>query len=163
MEEIFRSARSSYFLKFPTYLLLPLCLILFLSSCHSSRERPFGVARLGKIGLFLSDETYVEDKDLLVRKDSYGFSVMSTRCTFDQSKLVRTVPGEKAVFYSSENGSRYDYRGRVLSGPATKNLPYYKLYIGAGAHGGPIDTLYATVGESKPDNWRLVIPKKYLP
>lgn len=132
---------------------------LLLVSCRSSvLRRPYGDLRLGKVADLLAPDTFIEDDRLLVRHDAGGFSVMSTMCTYDLSPLtVKTTPQGK-IWASAYSTSTYSYEGKVLTGPAKGDLPYYELRFDAMLYGGPVDTLYASVGTEKPPEWRLSIP-----
>ena len=95
---------------------------------------------------------------MVVRHDEHGFSAMSTDCTHDLSPLTRKVTPGGEVWVSSYTASSYDSKGHVLSGPAKANLPYFKLKLDSGTYGGPLNTLYAEVGEERSEEWRLEVP-----
>lgn len=139
-------------------LLLVLVLCLLTACQPSKRERPYGHVRLGLVKELLASETYLPALHLLVRHDPAGFSVMSTECTLDLSALeVRTAPNGEKIWASPFSASTYSYDGKVLSGPATHDLPYYEAHIDAGAYNGPADTLYAIIGPEKARQWRLKV------
>jgi Rieske Fe-S protein len=121
-------------------------------------DRPYGYVRLGKISDLARAETYLEKDALLLRMDAGGFYIMSTECTYDLSNLKpeRQANGE-AVWVSSYTSSKYDSQGRVISGPARENLPYYLLEANNSVVGGPVDTLYARIGYKKSPDWRLKV------
>lgn len=137
--------------------------LLTLTACPESRERPFGVVRLGFLDEFLVPERLLEDFDLLIRYDQQGLSAMSTLCTYDSSQLVMSREGQAAEFYSTYTSSRYAYDGQVISGPARSALPYYELFIDQGRPRGPQDTLYARIGIHVSKDWRLKIPAELMP
>lgn len=135
--------------------LMLLVISLVLSGCHDQvRKRPIGWMRLGPLKDFLAEETYLSEQRLMVRRDSAGFSVMSTMCTYDLSALRRVVTGDTYIWTSTLTDSKYHADGTVLSGPATAALPYYELRIDALVHGGPVDTLYVQIGIEKDKSWR---------
>ena len=149
--------KHTYFSRI-AYVLLIAILSITLCSCTSPdvRKRAFGYFRLGNIKNFPVDSTTnLTDEGLLVRRDKSGISVMSTLCTHDLSSLM--FDGKR--FSSPNSRSTYDDFGRVLTGPATANLPYFKVVLDAALYGGPKDTLYARVGVEVPETWRLVIPE----
>jgi hypothetical protein len=143
--------------------LLPLFAVLLaltFTGCEPShRERPFGYLRLGPVGNFLKEETFLESDRLLVRHDAGGFSIMSTECTKDLSPLhLEQSPSGERIWKSKYTASSYSYDGKVLTGPAIKDLPYYDLRIDAKVYGGPKDTLYVEIGKERSKEWRLKVP-----
>ena len=136
-------------------LLAALCLVL--AACEVGvRKRAYGYMRVGKVeDLRAAPETYLPDKQLLLRYDAGGFSAMSTACTFDVSSLERVPSGDSYIFASSYTASRYDRAGKVLHGPAKADLPYYRLWLGRSEDNGPPDAIYVAIGEEVPPAWRL--------
>ncbi len=129
-------------------------LVLLVSACQPGRKRAYGYLRLGELAEQTAAERYMPEKNLMLRRDGAGFFVMSTLCTYDLSPLVRLPDGSFASEYSK---SRYDGEGRVSSGPAKANLPYYELVLAPGVYGGVPDTLYVKIGEEVPREWRLKV------
>jgi hypothetical protein len=76
-------------------------------------------------------------------------------CTSDLSTLELVRQDGEEFWYSRFSQSRYSLDGRVLSGPAKADLPFYELVLDAALFGGPVDTLYARIGNEKPRDWRL--------
>lgn len=113
--------------------------------------------RLGEVSGFLVNEKYLPDLRVLVRKDARGLYAMSTECTHDLSALRLVERDGRRVFVSDYSTSTYDWNGKVLSGPAKGDLPYYYLRVDSGVYGGPKDTLYVDVGDERPATWRLWI------
>ncbi|PID91010.1 MAG: hypothetical protein CSA96_10540 [Bacteroidetes bacterium] len=66
---------------------------------------------------------YVEKGDLFVYRDHEGVRAVSARCTH----LGCIVQQEGDGFACPCHGSFYDLNGRVLSGPAPRNLPWYRV------------------------------------
>jgi nitrite reductase/ring-hydroxylating ferredoxin subunit len=147
----------SYILVSSRLIILLLFLILSSSCRAKSLNRPPGYFNLGKVSELLSPETNIEKDKLLLRRDERGFYVMSTMCTYDLTYLERKNVDGKDLLVSTYTDSKYDLRGKVISGPSTVNLPYYELKLDAGVYGGPKDTLYAYVGKEVSPDWRLEV------
>lgn len=134
-------------------------LVFILSSCGlRDRNRPIGFMKIGKISNFTQSETYLPEPRLVLRRDEGGFYVMSTMCTYDVSTLKRVMENGQYFFQSEETTSRYDNFGKVLKGPATRNLPYFKLILDYGDNPRVKDTLYVEIGIDKNPSWRLKVP-----
>ena len=130
------------------------CIAAAVGGCRP--KRPYGVERLGPLKDFIGAETYLERQNLLVRDEDGGLSCMSTMCTYDLSPLVLRRTAEGCELISRFSHSRYDCRGKVLSGPAKYDLPYYELFAAPGEYEGRIpDTLYVWISKEKPPSWRL--------
>jgi nitrite reductase/ring-hydroxylating ferredoxin subunit len=141
----------------PRALVLGLLFITVLSGCTEGRKRPPGYLRLGPIAEFLDEPRNLEDFDMIVRRDTGGLYGMSTQCTYDLSQLeLRRVDG-KLVLVSAYSTSTYDLDGRVLTGPATVNLPFYELQFEPKVVGEPRTTLFARVGREVAPSWRLPV------
>jgi len=136
-----------------------LCLTL---GCAEGRKRPPGYLRLGHVSKLLGRATELGDFDLILRRDEGGLSAMSTDCTYDLSSLVLRKVDGKLILVSTLSSSTYDLDGKVLSGPAKVNLPYYELRFDAGVYGSPRDTLYAYVGREVSPEWRLPVTEEML-
>lgn len=129
--------------------------LMLLSACEPAvRNRPYGEIRLGKLVDLLGPENSIERAQILLRRDDRGWYAMSLLCTKDLSILQRR--GD--ILASRYTPSTYDLSGNVLTGPAVKNLPYYKLYVDQGSPGSPRDTLYVEIGEEASSDWRLPVP-----
>ena len=141
------------------FLSLALSLFVLIGCERTPLRRPFGEMRLGAITEFTAPETYLKGKHLVLRRDDRGFSVMSTECTYDLTQLVRkSQPDGSRVFVSQYSESQYADDGSVLHGPATSNLPYYEMRLSLGTLGGPLDTLYVSIGKEVSKEWRLKVP-----
>ena len=142
---------------------LALLLIAFLfSGCADGRRRPPGYFRIGHISGLLGRAQELKDFDLIIRRDEQGLSAMSTQCTYDLSRLALRKTEQGLVLYSPFSQTTYDLEGRVLSGPAKVNLPYYEIQFNAGVYGGPGDTLYVYVGREVSPSWRLPVTAEML-
>ena len=140
-----------------------LYLVLALVACEPAvRDRPFGDMRLGLTKDLLAPESFLDTSAILLRRDERGWYGMSTMCTKDASILVRRQGPAGEYLASVYTTSTYALDGKVLTGPAIKNLPYYELYLDQGSYGGPKDTLYARIGVEKPSDWRLPVPAALL-
>lgn len=135
---------------------------LAVAGCADGRKRPPGYLRLGHISKLLGRATDLKDFDLILRRDEGGLSVMSTDCTYDLSRLVLRKVDGKLILVSTLSSSTYDLDGKVLSGPAKVNLPYYELRFDAGVYDGPRDTLYVYVGREVSPDWRLPVTDEML-
>jgi hypothetical protein len=140
-------------------LIVGLICVLFLGCQTSGMKRPSGYFRLGQVEVLAqSAETHFSDYKILLRRDSRGFSAMSTACTYDLTPLMRVGATGVEHWRSSHTESEYSNEGQVTHGPAKAPLPYYFLRIAPGEYGGKADTLYVEVGATRPAEWRLPIP-----
>lgn len=141
-----------------SFLIFGIFVALNITACEPKvRERPYGDMRLIKVAEMTGDERYFSELGFLLRRDSGGFYVMSTVCTHDLTTLKRRSSPQGDIFVSSDSTSSYDINGKVLTGPAIGDLPYYSLKLESGVYGGPIDTLFVEVGEKVPSNWRFKV------
>lgn len=153
----------------PTIFSLAACIgsvlaLLVLCACDGGlKKRPYGYIRIGKAAELLNEETELSKYGLLLRRDAVGWSVMSTFCTFDLSHLKRKEVAGKLVYASDYSESTYDLYGKVISGPAKADLPYYNLVLGTGDYDGGSVMLFVEVGEEKPAEWRLEVPLLLIP
>ena len=131
-------------------------LVLTTSGCESGhRERPYGTIKIGKYADYVEPEMYLTNLGLMLRRDSGGYSAMSTYSTIDLYPLVRKKSGDSYIFTSEYDSSTFAADGKVLTGPARHDLPYYRLYIDQEVVDTPEDTLFVRIGEEVPKNWRL--------
>jgi Rieske Fe-S protein len=68
--------------------------------------------------------TYVADRQLFVYRDHEGIRAVSAVCTHLGCIIEKSEEG----FQCPCHGSCYNVNGEVLSGAATKDLPWYELY-----------------------------------
>ena len=79
---------------------------------------------LGDPVLFPVDTfTYLDEHNLFVYKDHEGIRAVSAVCTHLGCILEKTTDG----FECPCHGSCYNLDGEVLSGPATRNLSWYRV------------------------------------
>lgn len=148
-----------------------LALVLIIASalsCSSAgKKRPFGYMRLGPVNEMLSPETFMEQKGILLQRDDRGFYAMSTYCTYDLARLVIKSDKENGQrrLVSRFSKSTYDMNGKVLSGPAVSDLPFYKLKMAVEFSTPPgeaievkVDNLYVKIGDEVSPDWRLNVP-----
>jgi cytochrome b6-f complex iron-sulfur subunit len=100
----------------------------FISLFRFSIPRSSGMnkrVKIGKPGLFpLNDYTYIHEHKLFIYRDNTGVKVVSSICTHLGCAIEKIENG----FQCPCHGSQYDREGHVLSGPALKDLPWYRLY-----------------------------------
>ena len=129
--------------------------VLFCGAIGCEQKRPPGFLWIGKIAVIAQKSGFLEDKQIYLHRDERGLAAMSTLCSHDLSKLyVKKVDGRE-ILVSEFNDSQYDLWGHVLRGPATKELPFYRLRADAEEYGGPIDSLYVEIGKEVGRDWRL--------
>ena len=81
--------------------------------------------KIGKPGSFtLNDYTYISENKLFIYRDHTGIKVVSAICTHLGCVIEKTEEG----FQCPCHGSCYNKQGKVLSGAASKDLPWYRLY-----------------------------------
>jgi len=142
-------------------IVVTLLVFSLISGCDAcARKRAYGYLRLGNVKNFLGPETYLEAERLLIKRDKRGLSAMSTMCTKDLSPLKRKKTSTGFIFESEITASRYDYTGKVLSGPASIDLPRYQLVLSALTIEDPMETLYVKIGIERPADWRLPVVKE---
>lgn len=122
-------------------------------------ERPPGYIKIGKLSEFVEGENFRPDTRFLVIIDERGVAAFSTLCTYDLTPLRLVKEGDKEIFVSDYSESRYSIRGKVLHGPSVGDLPYYKVVVDTDLLGGPLNTLYVHVGDSRDPNWRAPLPR----
>lgn len=141
--------------------------VVFLTSCEPSvLHRPYGDMKVGLLADLQAPETYLPQLGLLVRHDSGGLSAMSTFCTRDLSHLTRKKSGDSYVWVSQFSASQYTPEGKVIVGPAIKDLPYFSLFIdpdfvqekdGKLIRGSPAVFVRMGKGREVGPTWRLKI------
>lgn len=81
--------------------------------------------KLGKIGSFpLNTYTYIPDHKIFIYRDHSGIKAISAICTH----LGCTVEKVDNGFQCPCHGSFFNERGKILSGAATKDLIWYRLF-----------------------------------
>jgi len=87
------------------------------------RRIVLGDPRRFPVGTF----TLLEDHNLYVYRDHEGIMAVSAICTHLGCILEKTIDG----FVCPCHGSCYNDNGKVLSGPAPRNLTWYRIYRSA--------------------------------
>jgi len=81
--------------------------------------------KLGKAGSFpLNTFTYIPEHGIFIYRDHSGLKAISAVCTH----LGCTIEKNENGFQCPCHGSSFDKKGKVLSGAASKDLPWYHLY-----------------------------------
>ena len=81
--------------------------------------------KIGRSGTFpLNDFTYLPEHKIYVYRDNTGMKAVSSNCTHLGCAIEKTREG----FQCPCHGSVYNKNGRVISGPALKDLSWYRLY-----------------------------------
>ena len=95
-----------------------------LMACKSEPYiRPARVDRLGAIKEFLYKKVFLRENQVLIHRVDKGWKALSTKCTNKGCDLTF----QKQVLVCSCCDSLYDHYGRLLKGPAPRNLPWLKL------------------------------------
>jgi len=81
--------------------------------------------KIGRPGSFpLNDFTYLPEHKIYVYRDNAGMQAVSSNCTHLGCAIEKTSKG----FQCPCHGSIYNTKGSVISGPALKDLSWYRLY-----------------------------------
>jgi nitrite reductase/ring-hydroxylating ferredoxin subunit len=84
--------------------------------------------KLGKMGSFpLNTYTYLPEHKIFIYRDHSGLKAISAVCTH----LGCTLEKNETGFQCPCHGSFFNTRGNVISGAASKDLPWYRLYRSA--------------------------------
>jgi len=89
------------------------------SSCkNESYTRPAQSYSLGEIRNYLFKKVFLREKQLLIVRQEKGWSALSTKCSREGCDLTY----QEKSFYCPCCSSHFSHEGRVLKGPASKNL-----------------------------------------
>jgi Rieske Fe-S protein len=81
---------------------------------------------LGRLSDFkMSALTWLQDRDLFVIRNEDGLGAFSSRCTHLGCVVRRTAQG----FVCPCHGAEYGPLGEVISGPARRPLPWYRVWL----------------------------------
>jgi Rieske Fe-S protein len=69
--------------------------------------------------------TWLQDRDLFVTRNHAGMGAFSCRCTHLGCMVRRTAEG----FVCPCHGAEYGPLGEVISGPARRPLPWYRIWL----------------------------------
>lgn len=84
--------------------------------------------KIGKSASYpLNDYTYIPEYKLFIYRDYTGVKVVSAICTHLGCVIEKTTDG----FQCPCHGSCYNKKGEVISGAASKDLPWYRLFKAA--------------------------------
>lgn len=121
-----------------------------LAGCRRSSSEPVPARKikLGPVNKFSAAETALFIERILVKRDANGLSAMSLVCTH-QACMVRNDDLSSRHFLCPCHGSRFNERGEVQSGPASKDLPWIELEIDQEKN------LWALFGKEVTPDWRL--------
>ena len=129
------------------------CGNLVLAGCEAPSDAPTPIrrVRLGSLGEFTAPSRILFLERVLVRRDERGISAMSLTCTH-QSCMVQKQSSENDEYLCPCHGSRFDPSGKLLQGPAQRDLPWLPLEI------DNTQQIWATFGSPVTSEWRLSIP-----
>lgn len=81
---------------------------------------------LGRLSEFkMNTLTWIEDRNLFVLRNEVGMGAFSCRCTHLGCVVRRTTEG----FVCPCHGAEYGPLGEVISGPARRPLPWFRVWI----------------------------------
>ena len=116
--------------------------------CKKQFRRPHGELDLGEVKELLDPKMHIPEKAMLLFRDDRGWSVLSTRCTEEGCDLTY----QDETLFCPCCRSYYDHRGRVISGRAPANLPWYQIRYSDGR-------LYADPGKIVESGYRFQDPE----
>ncbi len=130
--------------------LLALSGCAILDGCELPRQKPPPPRKvqLGPISKFSAPATYLMIERLLIRRDRNGYSAMSLVCTHQTCLVAAAVDGEHELLCPC-HGSRFSGTGKVIQGPARRDLPYYELSV------DEQQNLSVFIGKEVTAEWRL--------
>lgn len=111
--------------------------------CEAARPRPRKL-KLGKLADFLASSQVLELFRIILKRDELGFFAMSLICTHQGCLVAQN--GE--AFVCPCHGSNFTLDGKVLNGPAARDLPFYQLSVIDGE-------LFVDFGALVGPEWRL--------
>lgn len=90
---------------------------------------PPKVFKVGVIGNFpIGSRTVIEGKGIEVVRERDGIHAVSLVCTH-LGCLIKPVENDAEIGYACPcHGSTFNLTGKVLGGPAPKDLPWYEIY-----------------------------------
>lgn len=87
--------------------------------------------KIGRPNAFpLNSFTYIPEHKIFIYRNHTGVKVISSICTHLGCVIEKTENG----FQCPCHGSCFNEQGKVLSGAASKDLPWYRLYKDAAGH-----------------------------
>ncbi len=118
-----------------------------LGCSNSEQQDGPRIVSLGAIDSFKEGATLLALQRVVVHRDSLGLSVVSNICTHQTCVLDRSADDE---IVCPCHGSRFDKMGKVLQGPASSDLPWFRLIADQGV-------LKADLSERVAPDWRLSV------
>lgn len=91
---------------------------------------PSRVFKVGAVSQFpFGSRTVIEGRGVAIVREQDGIHAISLVCTH-LGCLVKPVDNDPEVGYACPcHGSTFDAKGKVLGGPAPKDLPWYDIYV----------------------------------
>lgn len=122
-----------------------------LSSCELPRPKapPPRRVSLGSLSRFSSAATSLPLERLLIRRDRGGLSAMSLVCTHQTCLVNAATETPQQELLCPCHGSRFTSGGKVIAGPARRDLPYYELSLDSDQN------LWVLLGKEVSSEWRL--------
>lgn len=99
-------------------------LISLVRQCVPRKSQTSRKIKLGKTGSFpLNTFTHIPEYNIFIYRDHSGLKAMSAVCTH----LGCTIEKNENGFQCPCHGSRFSEKGKVISGAASKDIPWYRL------------------------------------
>ena len=118
------------------------------AGCKEEFRRSDEVLNLGQLEDLLFERQHVTRASVILFRDDKGWSVQSSRCTYDGCDLTY----DPSYSFCSCCKAHFSFAGDVLKGPATRPLPYYELFSDEGF-------LFVATGKQVDRNYRYTVPK----
>lgn len=100
-----------------------------LLGCSESEGRKRGIVSLGPLSNLKEGRTIFSIERIALFKDGGALSAMSMNCTH-QSCFLRSIEDKPHGGYECPcHGSIFDSNGKVITGPAIKDLPHYGVTV----------------------------------
>lgn len=127
-----------------------ICGGLLVQSCEMPRQKqaPPHRVKLGILSNFSQTSVMLPLERLLLRRDERGYYAMSIVCTH-QTCIIAASNQSTSEFICPCHGSRFSGAGKVLQGPASRDLPYYELERDGQGN------LWVWIGKDVSPEWRL--------
>jgi len=129
VEKIIKKSTRRSFLRQLSIILASIAgFLIFISFLRQFIPRISGTdrkIRLGKAGSFpLNTFTYIPEYRIFIYRDNSGLKAISAVCTHLGCKIEKIEKG----FQCPCHGSCFSEKGKVISGAASKDLPWYRLF-----------------------------------
>ncbi len=116
-------SRKDFFKKLGTFTLLPAGFFWY-SSVTRGKESHVGTAQI-KVATPINKGITFKD-DIIINRDNRGVGIFSSRCTHLGCRLNKM---ENEEIVCSCHGSKFSKDGKVLKGPADKNLTQLEYMV----------------------------------